>query len=154
MSGIAPVGITTATNIRPSFRGESCQQVCDDGSCSVVCPPEEKKHGSVLGFIVKTLLTAGIVAGGLVLARKNIGALKGDLATLEKDTTFLGKVKLYTAKAGDFVEEQWNKLVKLVKREETKPADGEAKPTEGEAKPAEDKPAEAKPEEKPAEEKK
>lgn len=137
MSGIAPVGITAA-NIRPSFRGESCQQVCDDGSCPVVCVPEEKKHGSVLGFIVKTILFAGIVSGGLVLARKNIGALKGDLATLEKDTTLFGKAKLYTAKASDFVEAQWNKLVKLVKREETKPADGEAKPAE-EPKPEEKK---------------
>lgn len=131
MSGIASIGAATSANIRPSFRGESCQQVCDDGSCSVVCPPEEKKHGSVLGFIVKTLITAGIVAGGLALARSHTSLKEIDLTKeLANDAKFVDKVKYYTAKAGEFVKEQWGKLVKCFKKDETPKGDGDVKPAD------------------------
>lgn len=131
VSNVPSVGVSQVANIRPAFRGEPCQQVCEDGSCPVACAPEEK-HGSVLGFIFKTLIAAGLVAGGLVLARRNVEALKGELSALEKDTTFFGKVKYYTAKAGqaieDFAKSSWEKVKglfgdKKTPTDETPPAD-------------------------------
>lgn len=89
----------------------------------VVQEPPRKK-GGLIRFIGKLLITAGVVAGGAFAARKLIPALKKDVYKVadEVPTGFKEKVKHYTARIADFVEEKsvglYNKLFKGKKAEE------------------------------------
>lgn len=128
VSSVPALGVSQVVNVRPaSFKGEPQPLVENEEDLQ---PAPEKKHHSFLGFLVTTLVTAGIVAGGLALARSHTSLKEIDLTkALANDAKFFDKVKYYTAKAGEFVKEQWGKLVKLFKKDEPK-ADGEAKPAE------------------------
>lgn len=68
---------------------------------------EQKSGGSIFGTIGKVLLTAAVVGGGAIAARKFIPALK-DYKPVEKlaeDAKPLEKIKNGFVKAADWIEE-------------------------------------------------
>lgn len=66
----------------------------------------KKKKGGFLGFLGKLILTAAVVGGALVGARKFLPAVKNASTELAEGAklTFGKKLSYYTAKSGDAVE--------------------------------------------------
>ena len=71
-------------------------------------PPPYKKEGGFFSFLGKLIVTAGIVCGGAVAARKLIPALKKETLDVTKDIAkeakFVDKAKYYIAKFADKIE--------------------------------------------------
>ncbi len=63
-----------------------------------------KKKGGFFSFLGKLILTAAVVGGALVGAKKFIPAIKNAPKELAEGAKFAEKAKVYVAKAGDWVE--------------------------------------------------
>ena len=76
-----------------------------------------KKKGGFFGFLGKLILTAAVVGGALVGARKFLPAVKNASTELAEGTklTVGKKLSYYTAKAGDWVEKAAVKGYEAVK---------------------------------------
>lgn len=90
-------------------------------------PHYREKKGSFLGFLGKLVLTAAVIGGVALGARKLIPSLNKDAINvadgIKKDAGFGAKVKYYVAKLGDFVDE---KIVTKIKNIFSKKAEGNA----------------------------
>lgn len=89
-------------------------------------PRPYKEHMTFLGFLGRLVLTAAIVLGGPLLARKNIKAIK-DIpleVKLSKDAKFVEKAKFQLARFGEWVDKNiYQKIAKAVAKDESKSQD-------------------------------
>lgn len=80
---------------KPSFTSDYYE-------CSYV--PEQEKKGSFLGFLAKTVIGAGIIAGGLV-GLSRLSSFKELIGKeLGENSKLLEKIKKGTAEAGNYIE--------------------------------------------------
>lgn len=97
-------GVTQTNNIQATDK-VSREQLYSPGAYTlndVIEPPHRhKKHGSFLGFLVKTAVLAAIVGG--VAARVSTRSLKDFKVNGKAEKGFMNHVKYYTKKLGDFV---------------------------------------------------
>ena len=95
----------------------------------LLAPPPEKEKGGFISFLAKTIITAGVVGGALVLAKKSIDPKF--LEELEKDAKLIDKVKHYAAKSGEWVEDTAKVAYGKLKDVFSKKAEPVAPPAEG-----------------------
>jgi len=98
-------------------------------------PPYKEKDGGFLGFLGKLVLTAAIICGGAVLAKKT--ALKSfDVEKVTKESGKLDKIKKFIYNFGDKVEEKAKKIIDSVKKskksDDAKPPKADTPASEGE----------------------
>lgn len=93
------------TSPKPSFTSDYYQ-------CSYV--PEEK-HGSVLGFLAKTVVGLGVIAGTLV-GLSRIGSFKELIGKeLGENPKFFERIKKGLAEGGNFIERNVKKAYSFCK---------------------------------------
>ena len=84
-------------------------------------PPPYKEKGGFLGFLGRIVLTAAIVLGVPLLARKNIKAIKDIPLDIKptKETKIFEKMKYRIAQFGEWVDKNiYQKIVKVFEKKE------------------------------------
>lgn len=142
VSSVSSVGSPYGNNQVHAMDKVSQEQLYSPGmytSQELMEPPVyREKKGGFISFLGKLVLTAAIVGGGAVAARKLIPALTKEhfdiTGGLPKESSIQGKAKYYLAKVADWIEEHTVGLIKKMKEGKAEegaeppkaPANGEA----------------------------